>query len=136
MSVLKRLTQQEYEEKIIKIKELNKQREYIENLKQEKRKGKKKRKIETSKIIALYLLALLTAIVVYAMVVMWKFSDLSYLSILISDIAAQILLYAIYCLKSYKAKKSEEELNFEKEKISNVLDNVEQPNFNNEINVG
>ena len=95
MSVLKRLTQQEYEEKIIKIKELNKQREYIENLKQEKRKGKKKRKIETSKIIALYLLALLTAIVVYAMVVMWKFADLSYLSILISDIAAQILLYAI-----------------------------------------
>lgn len=131
---MKKMTEQEYEDKLNKIREDNQQQEYRKLIKAEK--SKYKPRIEVSKILAIYLLILLTTIVIYSMVVIWHFGDLSYLNILISDIAAQILVYAIYCVKAYKAKKSEEELNFEKEKISNVLDNVEQPNFNNEINVG
>ena len=131
---MKKMTEQEYEDKLNKIREDNQQQEYRKLIKAEK--SKYKPRTEVSKILAIYLLILLTTIVIYSMVVIWHFGDLSYLNVLISDIAAQILVYAIYCLKSYKAKKSEEEQNFEKEKISNVLDNVEQPNFNNEINVG
>ena len=112
---MKKMTEQEYEDKLNKIREDNQQQEYRKLIKAEK--SKYKPRIEVSKILAIYLLILLTTIVIYSMVVIWHFGDLSYLNILISDIAAQILVYAIYCLKSYKAKKSEEELSFEKEKI-------------------
>lgn len=112
---MRKMTEQEYEGKLNKIRENNQQQEYRRLIKAEKSKCKPR--IEVSKILAIYLLVLLTAIVIYSMVVIWHFGDLSYLNILISDIAAQILVYAIYCLKSYKAKKSEEELSFEKEKI-------------------
>lgn len=80
-----------------------------------------KSKIEFSKILAIYLLILLTAIVVFTMAAIWNFGDLSYLNVLISDIAAQILVYMVYCIKAYHGKKSEEELKFEKEKIGNFI---------------
>lgn len=80
-----------------------------------------KSKIEFSKILAIYLLILLTAIVVFTMAAIWHFGDLSYLNVLITDIAAQILVYIIYCIKAYHGKKSEEELKFEKEKIENCI---------------
>lgn len=88
-----------------------------------------KSKIEFSKILAIYLLILLTAIVIFTMVVIWHFGDLSYLNVLISDIAAQIMIYMVYCIKAYHGKKSEEELKFEREKfenptITNTDDNV------------
>lgn len=76
-----------------------------------------KNRIEFSKILAIYLLALLTAIVAFTMAAIWHFGDLSYLNVLITDIAAQILVYMVYCIKAYHGKKSEEELKFEKEKI-------------------
>lgn len=76
-------------------------------------------KLEFSKILAIYLLVLLTAIVVFTMAAIWHFGDLSYINVLMSDIAAQILVYIIYCLKAYHGKKSEEELKLEKEKFAN-----------------
>lgn len=76
-----------------------------------------KNRIEFSKILAIYLLALLTAMVAFTMAAIWHFGDLSYLNVLITDIAAQILVYMVYCIKAYHGKKSEEELKFEKEKI-------------------
>ena len=78
-----------------------------------------KSKIEFSKILAIYLLILLTTIVIFTMVVIWHFGDLSYLNVLISDIAAQIMVYMVYCIKAYHGKKSEEELKFEREKFEN-----------------
>jgi len=89
---------------------------YLRGLRTERNLFKKKR--ETSKLIALYLFVLLNAIVIYAMVAMWRFGDLSYLGVLITDIAAQILTYGIYCLKAYKGKKAEEELKFERYKMT------------------
>jgi len=84
----------------------------------------KKKRIETSKLIAIYLFVLLNSIVIYSMIAMWKFVDFSYLGVLISDIAAQVLIYAIYCMKAYKAKKSEEDLKFKREKEFGTLSNV------------
>lgn len=81
-----------------------------------------KKKIEFSKILAIYLIVLLTSIVVFTMVAMWHFGDLSYLNVLITDIAAQIVVYMIYCVKAYHGKKSEEELNFERNKIEKLSD--------------
>ena len=51
------------------------------------------------------------------MVAMWQFADLSYLGVMITDIAAQVLVFAIYCMKAYKAKKSEEEMKFKRERL-------------------
>lgn len=79
-----------------------------------------KTKIEFSKILAVYLIILLTSIVVFTMVAMWHFGDLSYLNVLITDIAAQIIVYMVYCIKAYHGKKSEEELNFQKDKIEKL----------------
>lgn len=121
---MKYLTDKEYQQKLEKIKSKNKQKEYRKLLKNEREKLNTKFKLETSKMIAVYLFILLNAIVVYAMIAMWKFMDLSYLGVLISDIAAQVLIYAIYCLKAYKAKKSEEDLKFKREQYSCTLENI------------
>lgn len=121
---MKKFTEKEYQEEIEKIKEKNIQIKYNQNIKKERNKLKTKHKLETSKLIALYLFALLNAIIIYAMVAMWKFTDFTYLGVLISDIAAQVLIYAIYCMKAYKAKKSEEELKFERDKLDSSLSGV------------
>lgn len=118
------MTEKEYQKRLAKIKRNNVQAEYRNSLKNEKVKYKSKPKFETSKLIAIYLFLLLNAIIIYAMVAMWVFVDLSYLGVLISDIAAQVLIYAIYCMKAYKAKKSEEELRFERDKRSGTIDDV------------
>lgn len=116
------LSKENYHRELEKIQRRNRQKELKQKLKAEKSKYKKRVHIETSKLIAIYLFILLNAIVVYAMISMWKFADLTYLGVLITDIAAQILIYGIYCMKAYKAKKSEEELKFEREKYGTLED--------------
>lgn len=118
------LTKEEYQAKLEKIKESNTQKKYRKALREEKSKYRWKPKIETSKLIAIYLFALLNAVIVYSMVAMWKFVDFSYLGVLISDIAAQVLIYAIYCLKAYHGKKQEEQVKLEKERMTGTLDDV------------
>lgn len=118
------LTRNDFDMKMRKVKAKNQQKEYKRQLKEEKRKGRKGFHIETNKIFAVYLFVLLNAIVTYSMVAMWHFQDLSYLGVLISDIAAQVLIYAIYCMKAFKSKQSEEELKFRKEKYRGTLENV------------
>lgn len=122
--IMKYLTTKEYQQELEKVKRENVQKKYKQSLKNEKNKYRKSFKIETSKLIAFYLFALLNAIVVYAMVAMWIFADISYLGVLISDIAAQIMIYAIYCMKAYRAKKSEEEMKFKRDKYSGSLENI------------
>lgn len=121
---MKSMTEEEYQRKLSEIKNENIQKEYKKKLKEERAKYGFKLKLETSKLIAIYLFALLNAIVIYAMIAMWNFADLTYLGVLISDIAAQVIIYAIYCMKAYKAKKSEENLKFEREKLSGTLEDV------------
>ena len=114
------LSQKEYQKEIEKAKRIAKQRQLKNQITNEK--NKYRNKPETSKLIAVYLFVLLNAIIIFSMVAMWTFHDLTYLGVLISDIAAQVLIYAIYCLKAYKAKKSEEELKFKKEKYEDSLE--------------
>ena len=121
---MKNLSDKQYQKELQKIKECNKQKEYQLQLKAEKNKYKKRIKIETSKVLAIYLFTVLNAIVIYAMAAMWIFVDFTYLGVLITDIAAQIMIYGIYCLKAYKAKKSEEDLKFQREKYSKSFDDL------------
>lgn len=116
------MTKQEFDKEMSRLKKLNTQKEYQNKLKAEK--NKYCRKLETSKLLAIYLFAVLNIIVIFAMVVMWHFADLTYLGVLITDIAAQILIYGIYCLKAYKGKKSEEEMKFKRESISGTLSDL------------
>lgn len=120
----KELTKNEFTRQLAEIKKVNQQIEYRNRLEKEREKYKKKIHVETSKLLAVYLFALLNVVVIYSLVAMWHFADLSYLGILISDIAAQVLIYAIYCLKAYKAKKSEEDLKFRRERFTSTLGDV------------
>ena len=115
------LTQEAYLKKLEKIKIKNIQKEYRLNLFKEKIRLFHFPKFETSKLIAIYLFILLNAVIIYAMIAMWQFADLTYLGVLISDIAAQVLIYAIYCLKAYHGKKQEELLKFNKEQFNNNI---------------
>ena len=120
------LTQDTYLKKLEKIKIKNIQKEYRLNLFKEKMTIFRLPKFETSKLVAIYLFILLNAVIVYAMIAMWQFADLTYLGVLISDIAAQVLIYAIYCLKAYHGKKQEELLKFNKEQLINNIQSEEK----------
>lgn len=109
------MTDDRFQKRLERLRRRNEKRRQLRELRTEAHKLDKKR--ETSKMLAYYLFCVLNAIVVYAMFAMWHFGDLSYLGVLISDIAGQILLYGIYCLKAYKGKKSEEDLKFERDKF-------------------
>lgn len=118
------MTRKEYESQLAKIKHDNVQKKYKKSLKDAKWREPKQH-IETSKKLAVYLFIILNVIVVYCLIAMWYFADLTYLGTLISDIAAQILIYGIYCLKAFKAKQSEENVKLEREKMQGVGDLIE-----------
>jgi hypothetical protein len=108
---------------LAKIKKENVQKERSLILERERNKYGSE-KIETSKLIAIYLFVLLNAIVIYAMIAMWQFADFSYLGVLISDIAAQVLIYAIYCMKAFHAKRESERMKFDREKLRGSLGDI------------
>lgn len=98
---MKRLTEREYQIELKKIKTENIFRERNDKLLEEKTKYKRNYKLQsTSKLIAVYLFAILNIVLIYAMVVMYQFRDLTYLGVLITDIAAQIITYFIYAKKA------------------------------------
>ena len=120
------LSEREFQRQMNRIKKDNEQKQKLLLLKAEREKFSRPYSVETSKIIAIYLFGLLNAIVIYAMVAMWRFGDFSYLGVLISDIAAQVLIYAIYCMKAYHAKKQSEQMKFDREKFNGGLGDVLQ----------
>ncbi len=95
------MTTKEYEEKLKRIRYKNKQKEMKARLEKEENKYKKKFKWpSTTKLIATYLFVIFNVVLVFVMYAMWHFADLSYLGVLITDIAAQVLVYWIYAQKS------------------------------------
>lgn len=50
--------------------------------------------------MALYLFVVLNIVLGFAMVSMWHFADLTYLGVLISDVAAQVMTYFVYTKKA------------------------------------
>lgn len=117
------LTEIEFQKEMKKAEKINEQRKRAIILEETKRKYDKP-KFETSKIIAIYLFVLLNAIVIYSMFAMWMFADFTYLGVLISDIAAQVIIYAIYCMKAYHAKKQSEQIKFDRERYMGTFDNI------------
>lgn len=105
------------------IKEYRKELKYKRKIRAIERKGEEKlrkrelkakrdsykkprKKIPTSKLIAIYLFIILNIVLTFSMISMWSFHDLSYLGILISDVAAQVITYMIYMVKSTKENTS------------------------------
>lgn len=76
-----------------------------------------KRKIETSKILAVYLIVLFTGIIIYSLIAMWHFRDLSHLSTLITAFVSEVITFLIYCAKAFFAKKNEEEVALQRDQI-------------------
>ena len=91
-------------------KEYNKKKEKIEKqndtlLKKqelEKLKIHKKNKITTTKMVMIYLFFILNLILIYSLIAMWHFEDLTHLGVLITDIISQVIVFLIYCVKSSK----------------------------------
>lgn len=109
------MTQKRFEKKLAKIRKQVHEQEQLQEL---RAAMPVRKKLETSKLLAFYLFVLLNAIIIYAMVAMWHFGDLSYLGVLISDMAAQVLVYIIYCVKAYKGKKQEGLMDLEMNKLN------------------
>lgn len=100
---MKYITQSKFENELAKIRVRNKSYERKKLLKAEKNKYRNKIKLpSTTKLVMTYLFILLNTVLIYAMVAMWHFSDLSYLGVLITDIAAQLITFFIYTVKSTK----------------------------------
>lgn len=112
-----------HKEKLKRIEERGERKLRKRELKAKRDSYKKpKKKIQMTKIITWYLFVLLNTVLVYSMIVMYAFRDLSYLGVLITDIAAQVITYMIYSCKSYKESKEEAAINLEREKLNYSYD--------------
>jgi len=97
------LDKSEYNKKLKKIKKQNesflRKQELAEmRLKTKKEKSKK----TTTKIVMFYLFTVLNLVLIYSLIAMWHFEDLTHLGVLITDIIGQIIVFLVYCLKSAK----------------------------------
>jgi hypothetical protein len=100
---MRRLNDREFQAELRRIHKDNDYKEKNKILQEERDKYKKEIKLpSTTKLIAVYLFTMLNVVLIYAMVVMFLFHDLTYLGVLITDIAAQILTFIIYSAKSLK----------------------------------
>lgn len=100
---MERLTEKQYQAALKRIQYENLYKERNRKLKEEKNKLNHKLKLPpTSKLMAAYLFIIMNVVLIYSLVTMYEFRDLTYLGVLITDIAGQILVYWIYSLKSRK----------------------------------
>lgn len=74
-----------------------------------------KQKMETSKKLTIYLIILFTIIIVYSLVAMWRFQDLSHLSTLIMAFTSEVVTFITYCAKSFFAKKNAEAIKLQRD---------------------
>lgn len=97
------MTEKRFNEKLNRI--YKKQKEYAqkEKLKAEAEKYKPARiKLTMTKKITIYLFVILNILLIYSVVAMWHFEDLTYLGTLITDVIGQIIVFVIYAAKSTK----------------------------------
>lgn len=110
------MSEKEFRNKMRKIRLKNESKLRKQELRNAKRKYKKKRKIQTSKIFFILLFLSCFSTQVYAMVSMWHFATLDHLSTLIGATLAEGVGLIGYFMKSYCESREEERLKFEKEK--------------------
>lgn len=95
------ISEREYNARLKRIQAKNEGIKRRIALKEERNKYRAKLKLPTtSKLMAAYLFIILNVVLIYAMVAMWRFADLTYLGVLITDVAAQVLTYLIYSKKA------------------------------------
>lgn len=100
---MNRLSEKQYSSALKKIQDDNIYIERNNKLREERNKYKRKFKLPpTSKLMAAYLFVIMNVVLVYALIAMWHFMDLSYLGLLITDIAGQVLVFMIHAIKSTK----------------------------------
>lgn len=98
---MKYISEKEYNLRMKKIQSQNVNIERMQSLKKEQNKYRPKIKLpSTTKLMAVYLFVILNVVLTFAMVTMYQFRDLTYLGVLITDVAAQILTFLIYTKKS------------------------------------
>ena len=96
------MSEKEFRSKMRKARLKNESAVRKMELRETKNKYKQKKKISTTKLIALYLFILLNVVLAFAMYMMYRLSDLTYLGVLITDIVAQVITFLIYVVKSTK----------------------------------
>lgn len=99
------LSENKYKKRLRKIEIENRSKERKLALKQAKIK-KNKVLPTTTKLITFYLFIVLNIVLIYALVAMWHFENLTYLGTLIADVIGQILVFFIYAIKSTKENTS------------------------------
>lgn len=98
---MKYISEREFNSKMRVIQRRNESIDRYNKLKDEKKKASINiKKPTTDKLIAIYLFIILNVILVYSMISMWNFADLSCLGVLITDIAGQVITYYIYAKKA------------------------------------
>ena len=139
-NILEHTFQRKYSKKIKKIEEKIFWQNKKSEIKQLKKNNRKKLGLTTTKLLSFYLFAIFNIVLLYALVAMWHFEDLSYLGVVISDIVGQILVFGIYCIRAYLDTKSEENIKLEKQKIGlpnqlqEKIDGLLPPSENEENN--
>lgn len=116
--ILEKAFQKKYSKKIKKIEEQIFWQNKKSEIKQLKKSNRKKLGLTTTKLLSYYLFILFNAILLYALIAMWHFQDLTYLGVIISDIVAQIFVFGIYCLRAYLDTKSEEQIKLETKRLN------------------
>lgn len=100
---MERLTEKQFQAALKRIQYENLYKERNRKLREEKNRLKPKFKLpSTSKMMAVYLFLIMNVVLIYSLVTMYKFGDLTYLGVLITDIVGQVLVYFVYILKSRK----------------------------------
>lgn len=115
---LERLFNRKYAKDIRRMEEkvfVLKKKSELKRMKKEAMKGVG---LTTTKLLSYYLFVIFNVVLIYALIAMWHFADLSYLGVIISDILGQVLVYAIYSIRAYKDTKSEEDIKLEREKLA------------------
>lgn len=97
------MTEKQFNKKLSRIRQKQKEYELKVKLKKEKEKCRPaKVKLTTTKKITIYLFVVLNILLVYSIVAMWYFADLSYLGTLITDVIGQVIVFITYAAKSTK----------------------------------
>lgn len=120
---------EKYADDIRRMEEKNFIRQKKMEMKAIKREGRKKLGLTTTKLLCYYIFIIFNVVLVYALVAMWHFADLSYLSVIISDIMGQVVLFVIYSIRAYKDTKSEENIKLERDKLTLL-----GPNLSDKVN--
>lgn len=117
---LEREFNKKYSEYIKHIEEENFLRRKKMEIKKLKKENRKKLGLTTTKLLSYYLFIIFNAVLIYAMIAMWHFADLTYLGVIISDIIGQILVYGIYAIRAFKDTQSEEAMRLERDKLNGL----------------